>query len=115
MDPAHRCHGGISDLMDEQTPAGRIGVIVPSSNTVAEVDFYHGVPEQVTVHTARMYLVETTADGEYAMLEVYLPRAVTDLAGARPDVVAFACTSAGALIGHEGEMRLVESIGTECG
>lgn len=95
--------------------AARVGVIVPSSNTVAEVDFYRGVPEGVTVHTARMHLVETTAAGEHAMLDRYLPQAIADLASARPDVVAFACTSAGALIGYEGEQRLIERIETSCG
>jgi maleate isomerase len=91
-----------------------VGLIVPSSNTVAEVDFYRGVPAQVTVHTARMHLVETTAAGEHAMLDVYLPQAIRDLASARPHVVAFACTSAGALIGYDGEERLIQEIAAAC-
>ena len=93
----------------------RIGLIVPSSNTVAEVDFYRGLGEEVSVHTARMYLVETTAQGEMEMLETYLPQAIRDIASLRPDVVAFACTSAGALIGHEAEHRLIERIADQCG
>lgn len=101
--------------MNRRTRTSRVGIIVPSSNTVAEVDFYRNVPEGVTIHTARMHLVETTAAGEHAMLDVYLPQAIKDLASARPDVVAFACTSAGALIGYEGEQRLIETISTACG
>lgn len=92
----------------------RIGLIVPSSNTVAEVDFYRGVPPSTTVHTARMHLVETTVAGEREMLDTYLPQAVTDLASARPDVVAFACTSAGALLGADGEARLIDQLAASC-
>lgn len=92
----------------------RIGLIVPSSNTVCEPDFYRNTPPDVNVHIARMHLVETTAAAEHAMLDVYLPQAVKDLAGANPDVVAFGCTSAGALIGYEGERRLIEDISSAC-
>jgi maleate isomerase len=61
-----------------------------------------------------MHLVETTAAGEHAMLDVYLPQAIRDLASARPHVVAFACTSAGALIGYDGEERLIAEIAAAC-
>ncbi len=92
----------------------RIGLIVPSSNTVAEVDFYRGVQPSMTVHTARMHLEETTVAGERAMLETYLPQAVADIASARPDVVAFACTSAGALLAAEGEADLIGRLHESC-
>ena len=54
-----------------------------------EVDFYRALPSDVTLHTARMYMVETTPEGEAAMLDDYLPAAIRDLASARPDVVVF--------------------------
>jgi maleate isomerase len=109
--------GGSSrgDGVIQPTQASRIGIIVPSSNTVAEVDFNRNIPDGVSVHTARMYLVETTAAGERAMLETYLPQAIEDIASARPHVVAFACTSAAALIGYEGEQRLIEGTSRACG
>jgi maleate isomerase len=88
----------------------RVGLIVPSSNTVIEVDFYRRLPADVTLHTARMYLVQTTPEGESAMLDDYLPRAVDDLRSARPDVVVFGCTSAGALRGNAYEAELIERI-----
>ncbi len=100
--------------MNDIDSEARIGLIVPSSNTVAEVDFYRGLPASVTVHTARMHLVETTVAGEQAMLETFLPQAITDIASARPDVVAFACTSAGALLGAEGEARLIDRLHERC-
>ena len=88
----------------------RIGLLVPSSNTVAEVDFYRRLPADCTLHTARMYLEETTPEGESVMLDEHLPNAITDLATARPDVTVFGCTSAGALRGNAYEARLVDGI-----
>ena len=93
----------------------RIGLIVPSSNTVAEVDFYRRLPADCTLHTARMYLEETTPEGESVMLDEHLPRATSDLATARPDVTVFACTSAGALRGNQYEAELIDRIGTQTG
>jgi maleate isomerase len=93
--------------------SARVGLIVPSSNTVAEVDFYRRLPARATLHTARMHLVETTPEGESAMLDDHLPAAIADLASARPDVVVFGCTSAGALRGNEYEARLIARIAEE--
>jgi maleate isomerase len=91
----------------------RIGLIVPSSNTVVEVDFYRRLPADCTLHTSRMYLEETTPEGESVMLDEHLPRAMTDLATARPDVAVFACTSAGALRGNAYEAELIDRMGAK--
>jgi maleate isomerase len=80
-----------------------------------EVDLYRGVPADATVHTARMYMVETTPEGEAAMLDDHLPGAIRDLASARPDVVVFGCTSAGALRGKAYEAELVRRMAVETG
>jgi maleate isomerase len=93
----------------------RVGLIVPSSNTVAEVDFYRRLPAVTTLHTARMYLEEATPEAETEMLEQYLPAALTDLATARPDIVVFACTSAGTLRGNRWEEDLIDRIGERTG
>lgn len=85
----------------------RIGIIVPSTNTVAEVDFQTHGPEQFSVHTARMFLDATTAESERRMVFDYLPAAVRDIATMKPDVVVFACTSAGAVIGPQHEDKMV--------
>jgi maleate isomerase len=86
---------------DDPSEERRIGLIVPSSNTVVEVDFARGVPAGVTLHTARMFLAETTEAAERAMITRCLPRAAEDLASLHPHVVAFACTSGGAVLGAE--------------
>jgi maleate isomerase len=93
----------------------RVGLIVPSSNTVIEVDFYRRLPPSATLHTARMYLEETTPEGEAAMLDDHLPTAISDLRSARPDVMVFGCTSAGALRGNDYEAQLITRIAGETG
>jgi maleate isomerase len=91
----------------------RIGVIVPSSNTVVEADFARALPADCTLHAARMYLAVTTAEAERRMIFDYVPQAVTDLASLFPHVVAFACTSGGAVLGAEGEAELIGRIASE--
>ena len=93
----------------------RLGLIVPSTNTVSEMDFQQFSPDDVGVHTSRMYIEETTAEDERRMVTEYLPPAVRDLATMRPDVVVFSCTSAGAVIGEDGEAKLIEDIGRVTG
>ncbi|MBA2449424.1 MAG: aspartate/glutamate racemase family protein [Chloroflexi bacterium] len=90
--------------------ARRIGLIVPSSNTVVEVDFARNLPAGATLHTARMFLAETTEPAEREMIDRYLPQAATDLASLYPDVVAFACTSGGAVLGADGERAMIEQL-----
>jgi maleate isomerase len=93
----------------------RVGLIVPSSNSVIEVDFYRRLPADTTLHTARMYLEETTPEGESAMLDDHLPVAINDLRSVRPDVMVFGCTSAGALRGNAYEAELITRIADETG
>jgi maleate isomerase len=93
----------------------RVGLIVPSSNTVIEVDLYRRLPADATLHTGRMLLEVTTPEGEAVMLDEHLPVTVRDLATARPGVVVFGCTSAGALRGNAYEAELIARIGGETG
>ena len=93
----------------------RLGLIVPSSNTAAEMDFHRFLPESVSLHTARMYLATTTADCERQMLDAHAPQAAIDLGTAKPDAVVFSCTSAGGLLGVQGEEELERSLGESAG
>lgn len=86
--------------MKESVQNRRIGLLIPSSNTVMEVDFYRNLPPQASVHTARMYMEETTVEGESRMLDEFALPAARDLATVQPHVVVFGCTSAGALRGN---------------
>jgi maleate isomerase len=93
----------------------RVGLIVPSSNTVMEVDLYRRLPARFQVHTARMFLEETTPESEAVMLDGHVMPAVRDLATARPHVVVFGCTSGGALRGAAYDEQLCREISAVTG
>ena len=42
----------------------RIGLLIPASDTVMEVDLWRRLPQHLTLHVARMYLESTTIAGE---------------------------------------------------
>jgi maleate isomerase len=93
----------------------RLGILLPSSGTVQEVDFYRRVPAGVSVHSARMRLTRATEDDEVRMLDTHTMPAAEDLATIRPDVVVFSCTSAGALRGRAYDASLCADIGRVTG
>lgn len=93
----------------------RVGLLVPSSNTVMEVDLARRLPAQVTLHTARMFLETTTAEAESRMLDEFTLPAAAAVGTARPDVVVFGCTSAGALRGNAYDAELCERIAQATG
>lgn len=88
----------------------RVGLMIPSSNTMMEVDFTRDLPPGTALHTARMFMEDTTPAGENRMLDEFALPAARDLGTARPDVVVFGCTSAGALRGNEFDTQLCERI-----
>ena len=45
----------------------RVGLMIPSSNTMMEVDFARDLPAGTALHTARMYMEDTTPAGENRM------------------------------------------------
>ena len=90
----------------------RIGLIVPSSNTVMENDLHRGLPKDLySVHTARMYLVTTTREAELEMIEQYAPKAADDVGTANLDLVVFGCTSGGSLFGLDYDRKLCADLG----
>jgi maleate isomerase len=93
----------------------RVGLLVPSSNTVMEVDFYRRLPPGFSLHTGRMYLESTTPEGESRMLDHHVMPAAHDVGTARPDVIVFGCTSAGALRGNDYDRELCERIASDTG
>jgi maleate isomerase len=94
----------------------RIALLVPSSNTVMENDLHRCLPkDRYTVHTDRMYLVETTREAEIAMIEEHAPRAAVDLATTRPDLLVFGCTSGGALFGLDYDAKICALLGEKAG
>ena len=96
-------------------PDVRVGLMVPSSNTMMEPDFIAGLGSVATLHTARMLLEDTTAEGENRMLDEFALPAARDLGTARVDVVVFGCTSAGALRGNDYDAELCRRVSETAG
>ncbi len=94
----------------------RVGLIVPSTNTVMEPDLYRNLPSGTTVHTSRMLLEgSVTIEAEELMLDVYLAESARQIGTLQPDVVVFGCTSAGALRGPAYEQELAGEISKATG
>lgn len=92
----------------------RIGLLVPSSNTTMEPEFYAMAPEGVTIHTARMNLTEVTPEGLFQMAED-VGRASKLLASADVNVIVYGCTTGSLVGGVEWEENLVEGITRKTG
>lgn len=88
----------------------RVGLLVPSSNTVMEVDLYRNLPKHMTLHTARMYLEETTRSAEMKMIEEFAPKAAELVKTAKPHLVVFGCTSAGSLGGPQYDKEICSGL-----
>lgn len=41
---------------------GRIGLLVPSSNTTVETEFHRALPAGVTLHVGRLFIAQVTTD-----------------------------------------------------
>lgn len=94
----------------------RIALLVPSSNTVMENDLHSALPRDLfTVHTDRMYLVETTREAEIRMIEDYAAAGAKDLGTLNPDLLVFGCTSAGSLFGLEYDAKTCRRLGELAG
>jgi maleate isomerase len=89
---------------------GRLGLIVPSSNTTNEPEFWRGSPDGVSVHSARMTL-ESVTEEELVDMAADVESCVEKLATADVDAIAFGCTT-GSLVkgaGYDVEIqRLIE-------
>lgn len=92
----------------------RIGLLLPSSNTTMEPDFYMMAPMGVTVHSARMMLKSVTIERLKEMAGEAL-RAGALLATAKVDVLIYGCTSGSLIKGVDWERELVYSIEVETG
>jgi maleate isomerase len=86
---------------------GRLGLVVPSSNTTNEPEFARYLPAGVSLHTARMRLSDTNAAELEAMADD-VERCGDLLATADVDAVAYGCTT-GSLVKGPGYDEEIES------
>lgn len=84
----------------------RLGLIIPSSNTTMESEFWKMIPEGFSVHTARLRLKEVTVE-ELERMEKKVEDAALELVDTEIDVVGYGCTS-GSLFKGLGHDRSIE-------
>ena len=70
----------------------RVGLLIPSWNSVMEVDFYRSLPHDTTLHTSRMYAADDSPASEERMLETFVMPAAETAATVHPHVVVFGST-----------------------
>jgi maleate isomerase len=93
----------------------RIGIVIPSVNTVVEAWFARAVPEGVSVHVSRMPIAPVTtleAIMEMAKYEVAATRLVADC---EPDVIMYACTASTIVRGRAYDLELMETLSEAAG
>jgi maleate isomerase len=92
----------------------RIGLLVPSSNTTIEPEFYRALPRHVTVHAARLYLTQIATDSIENVVSDIETQA-RNLASADLDVVVLGATAPSFLkgLGYDREItrRIEEASG----
>jgi maleate isomerase len=94
----------------------RVALLVPSSNTVMENDLHAALPrDRFTVHTDRMFLVETTREAETRMIEDHAQSAAKHVGTVNPNLLVFGCTSAGSLFGLEHDAKVCRELGDLAG
>ncbi len=92
----------------------RIGLLVPSSNTTMEPEFYRMAPAGVSIHTARMMLEDVTLETLIKMAEEAVKEA-KGLATAEVDLILYGCTSGSFVGGVDWEEKLVDRIERKTG
>ena len=76
----------------------RMALMVPSTNTVAETEFWEMAPDGITIHTSRMPFFAERFEKPFDEMESHLPRVIDEVNSAEPDVIAYACTASSAKV-----------------
>ena len=92
-----------------RTPRARIGLIIPSMNTLTEPQFAHYCPSDVGIHVARLRMSGKWKK-PFTELAADIAAAAGSLADARPDLIVFHCTGASMREGPAGDARVRDII-----
>jgi len=87
----------------------RIGLLVPSSNTTVEPEFYRALPANVTLHAARMFLTDITPEAILRIVED-LETQSRLLATADVDVIVLGATAPSFLKGAGYDREMIDRI-----
>ena len=87
----------------------RLGLIVPSWNTVNEYEFQRVLPESISCHVTR---IKITADDQenFARMATEVPAAAQLLAQAKVDAICYGCLAGGLVQGPGHDLEIVEAI-----
>jgi len=88
----------------------RLGLIIPSNNTVMQQEFSMVVPQGVSVHTARLGSVRDTTPETLIKMSDHVERAAEELASCDVDIIVYGCTSGSFLKGSKFEEELTKRI-----
>ncbi len=80
-------------LYDPYGWLAKVGLIVPSTNTVNEYEWYRMAPRGISIHTARALLLGRASQSSYDLMAEATRKAAEELATAECDIVAYGCTS----------------------
>jgi len=85
----------------------RIGLLVPSSNAVMEVEFYRSLPTDITVHTSHIYRASAAVDAQ-AMAETGRNAAQTalSLSQAQLALIVYGHTASSYVNGPAGDAEI---------
>lgn len=97
------------------SPPRRVGLLVPSSNTVMERDLSRALPADATLHTGRMLLDEGTPGRRAQDARRGDPAGGAGAGHHRAPLTVFGCTSAGALRGLDADAEMTARIAATTG
>jgi maleate cis-trans isomerase len=83
-------------------PRARVGLIIPSMNTLSEPQFAHFCPADLGIHVARLRMSGKWKK-PFAELSAEISAAASLLADAKPDLIVFHCTGASMREGPAGD------------
>jgi maleate isomerase len=94
----------------------RIGLLVPPSNAVMEVDFYRSLPADITVHTTHIYRSTDVVSAEsLAETAANAANAAKSLVQTEPALIVYGHTASSYMDRGAGDKRITESIGQAVG
>jgi len=91
---------------------GRLGLIVPSSNTTMEMELHSALPEGVSLHTARVPLKNVTED-ELVKMNAMAIESAKLLRDAGVELILYGCTSGSFIGGKDYEKEIEANIEEE--
>ena len=92
----------------------KVGLIVPSLQTITEPLFNRIAPDGVAFFCSRV-LVQKGVLASHAAMEIDALRAAKELSAAGVDCIAYCCTASGIIRGIEGERAFCEKLKNETG